>query len=25
MALIWNGDISEWNNLLQKIGKEIVA
>jgi hypothetical protein len=25
MALIWNGNISEWNNLLQKIGKEIVA
>jgi Flp pilus assembly protein TadD len=25
MALIWNGDINEWNNLLQKIGKEIVV
>lgn len=24
MALIGNGDIHEWNNLLQKIGKEVV-
>jgi len=25
MALIWSGKVSEWNNLLQKIWKEIVS